>query len=348
MTPLLSGRRTLRRGTAGAISMLVLANVGAFYVVSQSTRPVTVGDALAQFRSVQALSGVTNFETAASRTADLAPRAGTGEIYAQPNAAGSVGVRAAMGMTGSSGPMAAPAQTTGSGAGSSAGRPGTVGAAGPGTATAGPGSGNGTPGPPPGVYVFSTSGYETVSALGGSRHDYPSQTTITFTNTRCGVNLRWDGLQQRWDQYDLCVEGSALRMVSYTAYHDFFGQVDERTYDCAPGTYLLPPNQTTGATFAGSCTSGGGAAAVSMAGQVVARGTMAVAGAAVPAVHVQIQERLTGATKGTRSHDMWFALTNQLPIVFNSVTDAQTQTTFGYTAYHEQLVLSLRSTQPLR
>jgi hypothetical protein len=48
--------------------------------------------------------------------------------------------------------------------------------------------------PSPGVYVYATTGSESVDALAGTDHDYPAETTITVLRAGCGVVLRWVAL----------------------------------------------------------------------------------------------------------------------------------------------------------
>lgn len=46
--------------------------------------------------------------------------------------------------------------------------------------------------PEPGVYLYESSGFDSVDALTGARHDYPAQTTVTITTEGCGVRVRWE------------------------------------------------------------------------------------------------------------------------------------------------------------
>src|SRR5215211_664686 len=59
--------------------------------------------------------------------------------------------------------------------------------------------------PAPGVYRYATTGSERVDALGGATHTYPPITTITVTEAGCGVQTRWDALQERWNLRQLCL-----------------------------------------------------------------------------------------------------------------------------------------------
>jgi len=52
-----------------------------------------------------------------------------------------------------------------------------------------------------GVYVYDTKGFEQTNALGGARHDYPAESTITVQHGGCGWTTRWQPLQERWEQW---------------------------------------------------------------------------------------------------------------------------------------------------
>ena len=75
----------------------------------------------------------------------------------------------------------------------------------------------------PGVYQYATTGFDSVDALTGARHDYPNITTITVVPYGCGVRLRWDIAVERWDSWDWCLDGDALRQTGWVGYHEFFG-----------------------------------------------------------------------------------------------------------------------------
>ena len=59
-----------------------------------------------------------------------------------------------------------------------------------------------------GLYLYATTGFETTDALAGSRHEYPAQTYMTIQPGGCGTQVRWQALDQRWDEYDFCPDGS--------------------------------------------------------------------------------------------------------------------------------------------
>lgn len=86
-----------------------------------------------------------------------------------------------------------------------------------------------------GALVYETVGFEEVDILGGARHDYPGRTTIAVTRAGCRLVLRWQPLEERLQEWELC-DGLKLRRI--TERHKFFGGDDRRTYLCDPGSRL--------------------------------------------------------------------------------------------------------------
>lgn len=81
----------------------------------------------------------------------------------------------------------------------------------------------------PGVYVYDTTGFESVDAFGGARHEYPARTTISVRTTEGGCRVfRWRPFAERFWEWETC--GSRLRR--FAELHRFFGRDDRRTYLC--------------------------------------------------------------------------------------------------------------------
>lgn len=201
--------------------------------------------------------------------------------------------------------------------------------------------------PGPGVYVYDTKGSEHVSALGGASHTYPSQTTITVTKTPCGDDLRWDALQQRWDKLVACADGRAIHIAEIVTYHEFFKQADLKDYRCDGATLFKPNSDNAGTTLSGNCAGSG--ASITWKGHVVGTEDVAVAGQrTVRAVHVRMDEVLTGDTHGTRHTDTWYAVDNNLLVRREAYTDVDSKSSFGYTHYNETLSLKIASLTPKR
>lgn len=93
----------------------------------------------------------------------------------------------------------------------------------------------------PGVYRYATTGQEHVDALNGAAHTYPAETTITVVPDGCGVSLRWDALEERWDEWQLCATADGVWLqTDGIQYHEFFGQPDDEAVACTAAVILVP------------------------------------------------------------------------------------------------------------
>src|SRR6516162_346821 len=99
--------------------------------------------------------------------------------------------------------------------------------------------------PAPGVYHYATTGQEHIDALGGTSHTYPATTTITITPAGCGVQTRWDALQERWMSRQLCLGTGGIVTGAYTDFHRFYGQDDRADWTCQPPYVIFPSAATT-------------------------------------------------------------------------------------------------------
>jgi hypothetical protein len=110
----------------------------------------------------------------------------------------------------------------------------------------------------PGVYTYRTVGAESIDVLGGARHEYPPETTITVVRAGCGVHLRWDALDQRRDEWSLCATPSGVELQpDGHQYHEFFGQADGEDIACDRGVVIVPVESTPMPPQMQNCTLGG-------------------------------------------------------------------------------------------
>jgi hypothetical protein len=299
-------RRVRWAATAAALGLLV-ADVLAFRSVVNRPRPVAMSTVIARYRDKVSPAAAAAPSVVASAPATPAP--GTAVTAAVP------GVRVT--------PMHT---TTGTGA--------AVGTAAPIATLVAPASG---------VYVYNTSGHEETDAVGGAGHAYPAQTTITVTPSPCGYTMRWDAIEQRWDEWGACVSGRQVLVQSERMKHAFYGVNDTRQYACTGATFR-PASDAAGTPVAGRCAGSGDNAAWS--GQVAGHDTIMVAGAAVKTVHVVIEERVTGDTNGMRHSDNWFAEDSALLVRRVATVEGDSQTAAGKAHYTESVTLELTSLTP--
>lgn len=199
------------------------------------------------------------------------------------------------------------------------------------------------PRPPEGVYVYATKGGDEVDVLGGSRHEYPSETTVTVRHTGCGLSERWDVLDERWDQRETCRTEKGDALKRFTSYHEFFRHSDERTYECDAMAY--PAGAQPGDTWTGRCVSG--ESVVHQTGRAIGFETLVVEGVRLTTLHVRVDVRLTGEQEGKGRRDVWGDRRSGLSILERGTTTSYSvQPVFGRTRYHETFEIRLRSLKP--
>ena len=109
--------------------------------------------------------------------------------------------------------------------------------------------------PAPGVYVYTTTGGDSVDALGGVSHDYPASTTITVTLADCGVLQRWDVAAERWEAWQRCLTDGEVAETRRTTYDEFFGIGQTDTYECVGEA--RPVDASSAMSWSRTCRQGG-------------------------------------------------------------------------------------------
>ena len=186
-----------------------------------------------------------------------------------------------------------------------------------------------------GVYLYDTTGAESLDVLGGVTHRYPATTTITLSHAACGARLRWQALAERSTTWVLCRSPQGIVERSSDEVHDFFGKVDHTDYRCANArstfTCVSPHGRELGV-------------AVDLGHE-----TIAVGDTRVDAVHIRTTAQISGGDRGTETVDWWFAPDMAAPvrIAFSSRTSRK-EPIIGDAHYRERAELRLVSLAPLR
>lgn len=301
------------RWIAVVLAALIASTSGTLVHLRGPATPVDVDEVVERFRGGAAAAGGT---TSPDVRATATPSAGSDRGSARPAAAG---------------PQAGPGGTPAP-AGPSDGGPGEVG---------------GRPMPDEGVYVYATSGGEEVDVLGGSRHDYPEETTIIVRHDGCGLVERWDAMEERWSERETCPSPDGLLLARTTSYHEFFRQGDERTLRCDPGTFARPDTEEPGTTWTGACRSENTTAEIT--GRIVGAEMLEVAGRPVRTLHVRVDVRVSGSQSGESHNDTWGDFETGLVVRERSTTDTRgREPVVGEVRYREAYELNLTSLQPRR
>lgn len=201
--------------------------------------------------------------------------------------------------------------------------------------------------PAPGVYVYSTTGAESVDALGGTTHDYPATTTITVSSAGCGVRLRWDALVERYEDWQLCDDDGALVATRFTTFHKFFGQDDRRDLTCGDPLMLVPAEPAVGDTWSGRCAEGTFDEVFTVSVQGLE--TVDVGGEAVEAVHIHLDmvvESPDDDPVGGTITDLWIATDDRKILRWDESTDTTAGSFVGPVRLQETYALTLSDLEP--
>ena len=186
-----------------------------------------------------------------------------------------------------------------------------------------------------GVYLYDTTGGESLDVLGGVTHRYPATTTIALTRAGCGARLRWQALTERSTTWVLCRSPHGIVERSSDEVHNFFGKVDRTSYRCtnARGTFtcVSPHGRELGVAVD------------------LGRETITVGDKRVDTVHIRTTAQISGGDRGTETVDWWFAPNTAAPvrIAFSSRTSRK-EPIIGAAHYREHAELRLASLEPLR
>lgn len=197
--------------------------------------------------------------------------------------------------------------------------------------------------PEPGVYLYATTGTDSIDVLGGVHHDYPETTTITVTATDCGALQRWDVVAERWEEWQRCVAGSGVVEPGRVNYDEFFDVGEKHTYVCEGDP--RPLDAAAGTTWTRTCRKGDHQD--SYTGTVIGVEPVSIGGSEVQALHVRV-EIDNGRASDHQSTDAWYQLGTDLLLVRSTSNHTTNDTTYGLVHYDEKYELRLTSLEPLR
>jgi hypothetical protein len=199
---------------------------------------------------------------------------------------------------------------------------------------------------PQGVYVYRTTGSESISALGGTTHRYPRRSTITVTKAPCGMTLRWDVLTTRWNTWTVCVTGErAQRLDGWVEHHVFFGQHDETRWDCNGAPWLTDPSGV-GTRTSQLCDGGDATQAGTV--DVVDEVTIPVGGVPVQTIHLRVRAEEDGASSGPLVEERWVERETGLPVRIRYGVRTANESPIGDVDFEEGYDLRLTSLEPRR
>lgn len=197
--------------------------------------------------------------------------------------------------------------------------------------------------PAPGVYVYTTTGHDSVDALNGDHHDYPASTTMTVTAAGCGIDIRWDVAVERWMQWRQCKDGMHISEPSLSNFDQFFGQPQLDAYDCSGES--RPLDAAVGATWTFQCSENG--ALESYHGTVVGVEQRTVGSSSVGTLHVRVSIDDGDATD-RQVTETWYLQGTDIVVAQTSASATSNSSPVGTVHYSEQYTIALTSLVPLR
>jgi hypothetical protein len=191
--------------------------------------------------------------------------------------------------------------------------------------------------------VYATEGFEEADPFVTSRHDYPTESTITVRAGGCGLELRWDVLEGRSTTWESCSGGELRRELEL---HTFFGTEDRRDYRCEPGARAPAAASAPGESWTNRCATD--TTTETAVATVVALEPVSVDGRPVEALHVREQVTLSGLTDGEGVREWWLRPSDGLVLRHAYRNESVTGTAIGDVPYREQYELVLTSLEPRR
>jgi hypothetical protein len=202
--------------------------------------------------------------------------------------------------------------------------------------------------PDAGTYSYTGSGSESVTALGGSTHEFPAKiaTVVTLDDKDdCAWTLNVVYVKQHIEERNFCTTDTGVVDRGFTRTTEFFNQTDTKKYTCGDDAQRLATGAKPGATTTWTCKQGDKATSVYTA-TYVGQEDVSVGGAATDAAHVTVVSKQTGDTRGGDTQDIWY-LPSGLPAKFTGKLQVTTASVLGDTDFQEQYTYTLASLAPV-
>jgi hypothetical protein len=193
----------------------------------------------------------------------------------------------------------------------------------------------------PGVYVYDTTGRDSVDALNGAHHDYPAITTITLTATACGLQQRWDVLVERWQEWRHCADAGGVSEIGRINHDEFFGQSQTDSWVCTGAP--RPLAASAGTAWSTECVSG--STTDTHHGVVVGAEQQTVGTTTVDTLHVQVTI-ISATPSDSQLIDTWYLAGTDLVVAQTSTVATSNESQIGTVHYAENYEIHLTSLTP--
>ena len=208
--------------------------------------------------------------------------------------------------------------------------------------------------PRPGVYSYQGSGTDRLTLPPLSQSEGPTLPgTVEVQSNGCW-SFRIDYSTNHWQTWTYCGHSTGLVETGGLVWQRWMvGPVAETnlsTLRCSPGLLSIPSSSAVDKSWPALCTG----TSTQIHGTLVSAGTtrfvgqpnLTIAGRSVPAVHVEVQWKLSGPQVGTERDDLWFDAQTGLPLQNRRSIHVRTQTPFGASTYSENGAFVLQNLRP--
>jgi hypothetical protein len=172
-------------------------------------------------------------------------------------------------------------------------------------------------------------------------HDYDGVSTIVLSAGRCAERERWQVLDGRWTEGELCPGAHGRTTGTVTEFHEFFGTPQEDSFRCRSDA----ASAKTGSRFASSCRSEN--SSISTTSRVLGSGNVAVGGVAFDTTQIESRSVFGGESSGTAVRREWRRRSDGL-LLRRTVRSEADSSAAGGTHYREQYTIRLLSVKPKR
>jgi hypothetical protein len=197
-------------------------------------------------------------------------------------------------------------------------------------------------GPPLGVYRYATRGSESVdSPVLNTSHDYNGISTIVLSAGPCAERERWQVLDGRWTEGELCPGTHGTTSGTVTEFHEFFGTAQRDAFHCHGDAVVAKP----GSRLSSSCRSD--SSSIATTSHVLRPASVLVDDVAYDATQIDSRSIFGGENSGTALRREWRRRSDGLLLRRTVSSEADTSLAGG-THYSEQYTIRLLSTTPRR
>ncbi|MCW2955687.1 MAG: hypothetical protein JWO69_556 [Thermoleophilia bacterium] len=202
--------------------------------------------------------------------------------------------------------------------------------------------------PEPGTYTYEGSGSESVTILGGSKHDFPAEVAVVVELDDDNEQA-WTAnavfVKQHIEERDFRTTNAGLEDLGFRREIEFFGQVQDNRYECSDGAERFRADAEPGSTTSWTCTQEGDKATIKYTSTLVGTEALEIGGEQVETWHVKVDSTQSGDTVGTDASEFWYAETG-LAVRMKANLRTRTKSVLGETDFRERYDYTLASLVP--